>query len=101
MRSTASSLLPTIWSTPSSRKPANNAFANYNYVRLKFPCFSVFGGIAIDYYGPEIGSLVSSLFNMVGALIAAIGASRGSYHMLVGGQIILGLGTSKFEAAAE
>lgn len=56
---------------------------------------SIFSGLAVDYYGPELGALVSSVFVLLGSLTAAIGASRASFDTIVAGEIILGLGSSK------
>ncbi|ESK92084.1 mfs transporter [Moniliophthora roreri MCA 2997] len=53
----------------------------------------VVSGMAIDYYGAEIGSLVSASFVLLGALIAAIGTSTSNFNTLVTGEVILGLGS--------
>jgi hypothetical protein len=57
--------------------------------------FSIFSGMAIDYYGAEISSLVSSCFVMLGALIAAIGTNTSNFNTLIAGEVILGLGSSE------
>jgi len=59
----------------------------------------IFSGIAIDYYGPEIGALVSSVFIFLGAIIAAVGASKSSFNTLVAGEVILGLGSTTIETS--
>ncbi|KAK7040121.1 hypothetical protein VNI00_009926 [Paramarasmius palmivorus] len=53
----------------------------------------IFSGMAIDYYGAEISSLVSSCFVMLGALIAAIGTNTSNFNTLIAGEVILGLGS--------
>ncbi|KAK7040120.1 hypothetical protein VNI00_009925 [Paramarasmius palmivorus] len=59
----------------------------------------IISGMAIDYYGPETGSLVSSLFVALGSLIGAIGASTSSYRTLIAGEVILGLGSTTIETS--
>lgn len=41
----------------------------------------IFSGMLIDYYGPGYTSIASSSFILLGAIIRAIGGSRGSFGM--------------------
>lgn len=41
----------------------------------------IFSGIIIDYYGPSFGSLVSSSFILLGAIVRAIGGQKASFPM--------------------
>jgi nitrate/nitrite transporter NarK len=43
----------------------------------------IFSGIIIDYYGPSFGSLASSSFILLGAIVRAIGGQRSSFPMWV------------------
>ncbi|KAJ7868492.1 major facilitator superfamily domain-containing protein [Mycena leptocephala] len=54
----------------------------------------VVGGIAIDWFGPEWGSILSSSED----LVSGIGASRSSYKALITGNVILGLGSNTIES---
>jgi MFS family permease len=54
-------------------------------------------GVLIDYYGPNIGSLTSSVFIFVGACLSALGASLSSFGLVVGGQILFGFGSTSIE----
>ncbi|KAJ7814918.1 major facilitator superfamily domain-containing protein [Mycena olivaceomarginata] len=58
----------------------------------------VIGGIAIDWFGPEWGSMLSSVCVFLGTLVSGIGASRSSYRALVAGNVILGLGSNTIES---
>lgn len=60
---------------------------------------SIIAGLAVDYYGPNTISILSSISNLVGAVVAAVGASRGSFQTLVAGQIIGGFGNMAIETA--
>nr|AOR51678.1 MFS general substrate transporter [Phaffia rhodozyma] len=59
----------------------------------------IFSGIAIDYYGSSWGSMVSSIFIFIGAILGGVGASTKSYGLIVGGQIIMGFGSTTIETA--
>jgi MFS family permease len=59
----------------------------------------IFAGLAVDYYGPNTISIISSISNLAGALIAAVGASIGSFPTLIAGQIIGGFGNMAIETA--
>ncbi|KAJ7130411.1 major facilitator superfamily domain-containing protein [Mycena epipterygia] len=58
----------------------------------------VIGGIAIDWFGPEWGSILSSVSVLLGTLVSGIGASRSSYRTLVAGNVIFGLGSNIIES---
>ncbi|KAJ6505992.1 major facilitator superfamily domain-containing protein [Mycena vulgaris] len=58
----------------------------------------VIGGIAIDWFGPEWGSMLSSVCVLLGTLVSGIGASRSSYRALVVGNVVLGLGSNTIES---
>ncbi|KAJ7236620.1 major facilitator superfamily domain-containing protein [Mycena rebaudengoi] len=58
----------------------------------------VIGGIAIDWFGPEWGSMLSSVCVLLGTLVSGIGASRSSYRALVVGNVVLGLGSTTIES---
>ncbi|KAJ6625112.1 major facilitator superfamily domain-containing protein [Mycena sp. CBHHK59/15] len=58
----------------------------------------IIGGIAIDWFGPEWGSMLSSAFILLGTIISGIGASRSSYEALIAGNVILGLGSTTIES---
>ncbi|KAJ7337538.1 major facilitator superfamily domain-containing protein [Mycena albidolilacea] len=58
----------------------------------------IIGGIAIDWFGPEWGSMLSSVCVFLGTLVSGIGASRSSYRALVAGNVILGLGSNTIES---
>ncbi|GAA5848456.1 hypothetical protein JCM8547_004519 [Rhodosporidiobolus lusitaniae] len=51
-----------------------------------------FSGALLDYYGAEICSVVASSLIFIGYLIAAIGATTGSYPALVVGEVLSGFG---------
>ncbi|KAJ9094957.1 hypothetical protein QFC21_005749 [Naganishia friedmannii] len=59
----------------------------------------IFSGIIIDYYGPSFGSLVSSSFILLGAVVRAIGGQRSSFPIILGGQILFGIGSTTIETA--
>ncbi|KAJ9115453.1 hypothetical protein QFC22_005211 [Naganishia vaughanmartiniae] len=59
----------------------------------------IFSGIVIDYYGPSFGSLVSSGFILLGAIVRAIGGQRSSFPIILGGQILFGIGSTTIETA--
>lgn len=52
--------------------------------------------MAIDYFGPEVAALVCATFVFVGSVIGGAGASMGKYGVIVGGEVILGLGSSRW-----
>ncbi|KAF7343316.1 MFS transporter [Mycena venus] len=58
----------------------------------------VIGGIAIDWFGPEWGSMLSSVCVLLGTLVSGIGASRSSYRAMVVGNVVLGLGSNTIES---
>ncbi|KAJ9092414.1 hypothetical protein QFC20_007369 [Naganishia adeliensis] len=59
----------------------------------------IFSGIVIDYYGPSFGSLFSSSFILLGAVVRAIGGQRASFPIILGGQILFGIGSTTIETA--
>ena len=59
----------------------------------------ILSGLAVDHYGPNSASLVSSVLNLLGTLVTAIGTSTKSFSTLVVGQIILGFGSQTIETA--
>ena len=54
----------------------------------------VFSGVIIDYYGRAYMSLVSSTWIFVGCLLVAIGAQRGDFNIITGGDILQGIGNT-------
>ncbi|PWZ00851.1 LOW QUALITY PROTEIN: MFS general substrate transporter [Testicularia cyperi] len=59
----------------------------------------IFSGIVIDYYGPSMASIWSSTFILLGTVLRAIGGTVGSFSLILGGQIIFGLGSTTIETA--
>ncbi|GHJ90284.1 hypothetical protein NliqN6_6686 [Naganishia liquefaciens] len=59
----------------------------------------IFSGIIIDYYGPSFGSLASSTFILLGAVVRAIGGQKASFPIILGGQILFGIGSTTIETA--
>ncbi|KAI3604379.1 mfs transporter [Moniliophthora roreri] len=97
----ASSALSPLKSTLKEELAINNA--QYGVIAsansLVNTILPIISGMAIDYYGPEIGSLLSSCFVTLGALIAAIGTTTSNYRTLIAGEVVLGLGSTTIETS--
>lgn len=51
-----------------------------------------FLGVLIDMYGPSFIAVICSTCIVVGSLVLSLGASRGDFSMINGGEILLGVG---------
>ncbi|WWC64309.1 uncharacterized protein I303_106919 [Kwoniella dejecticola CBS 10117] len=58
----------------------------------------VIGGIGMDYWGATYAAIISSVFILIGALVAAISTNVDNYGMLVSGLIIMGFGSTVIES---
>ncbi|WVQ75748.1 hypothetical protein IAR50_005379 [Cryptococcus sp. DSM 104548] len=58
----------------------------------------VIGGIGMDYWGATYAAIISSIFILIGAIIAAAAANAEHYGMLIGGLILLGFGSTVIES---
>lgn len=54
----------------------------------------VIAGVVIDYYGVSFVSVFCTVVVFVGAVVAAVGAERGSFGIILAGQIITGVGSN-------
>ncbi|GAA5854251.1 hypothetical protein JCM9279_005096 [Rhodotorula babjevae] len=61
--------------------------------------FPILSGALIDYYGPFRLAVWASAVILVGAIITGVGASVGSYPLLLFGQITSGFGSTTIETA--
>lgn len=61
--------------------------------------FPIVGGIALDYYGPNIITVACTVFILIGALVAALSIGLGQWRVLVTGHIIMGFGTAILDSA--
>ncbi|KAI5474601.1 MFS transporter [Pseudohyphozyma bogoriensis] len=67
-----------------------------NLINTVIPLIS---GLAIDYYGAEYMSLLSSAVILLGAIVSGVGASTKNYGALVSGEVVVGLGSISIETA--
>lgn len=51
-------------------------------------------GIVIDYYGVSLVVIFCTVVVFVGAVLTAVGTERGSFGIILGGQIIAGIGSN-------
>ncbi|WVW87087.1 hypothetical protein I302_109144 [Kwoniella bestiolae CBS 10118] len=58
----------------------------------------IIGGIGMDYWGATYAAIISSIFILIGAIVASISASVNSYGCLVGGMILMGFGSTVIES---
>ncbi|WVQ84824.1 hypothetical protein IAT38_006981 [Cryptococcus sp. DSM 104549] len=58
----------------------------------------IIGGVGMDYWGATYAAIISSIFILVGAIVAACAANVDSYGTLVGGLILLGFGSTVIES---
>ncbi|WWD20457.1 hypothetical protein CI109_104933 [Kwoniella shandongensis] len=54
----------------------------------------IIGGIGMDRWGATYAAIISSLFVVVGAVVAASSANSNNYGVLVGGLIVMGFGST-------
>nr|GAT50931.1 MFS transporter [Mycena chlorophos] len=57
----------------------------------------IVGGVAMDWFGPETGSLLSSGTVLLGTIISGLGANKSNLSILVAGNVVMGLGSSVIE----
>ncbi|KAJ7687402.1 major facilitator superfamily domain-containing protein [Mycena rosella] len=60
----------------------------------------IFGGFLMDYVGVNWGSMFCSVFIFVGSMVSALGSNYDSFNLILGGRVIMGLGSTMIEAAA-
>ena len=60
-----------------------------NLINTVLPFFS---GVLVDVYGPSYIALFCSTCIAVGNLVLSLGASRGEFNMINGGEILMGIG---------
>ncbi|BEJ14818.1 hypothetical protein CspHIS471_0405850 [Cutaneotrichosporon sp. HIS471] len=65
-----------------------------NLVNTMLP---LIGGTVMDYYGSIYGALGACFFTVLGSAIAAGAASSNNYQLLIGGRIVMGLGSIVLE----
>ncbi|AAW46646.1 hypothetical protein CNBI0430 [Cryptococcus deneoformans B-3501A] len=58
----------------------------------------IIGGIGMDYWGATYAAIISSIFVLVGAIIAAAASNAENYGMLIGGLILMGFGSTVIES---
>ncbi|ODO07710.1 hypothetical protein I350_03283 [Cryptococcus amylolentus CBS 6273] len=58
----------------------------------------IIGGIGMDHWGATYAAIISSIFVLIGAIIASAAANVEHYGMLIGGLILLGFGSTVIEA---
>ncbi|WVF68348.1 hypothetical protein IAT40_003113 [Kwoniella sp. CBS 6097] len=58
----------------------------------------IIGGIGMDYWGATYASIISSIFVLVGAIVTSCSANTNNYGLLIGGRIIMGLGSTVIES---
>ncbi|KAJ7142021.1 major facilitator superfamily domain-containing protein [Mycena crocata] len=58
------------------------------------------GGFWMDYVGVNWGSMLCSLFVFIGSMVSALGTNFDSFELILGGRVIMGLGSTMIEAAA-
>lgn len=61
----------------------------------------IIGGIFLDYYGPNVITPMCTVVSLVGSLISAAGINIGNWRMLVGGNILMGLGIAVLDSAQQ
>lgn len=54
----------------------------------------IVSGVIIDYYGVSFTSLICTALMLVGDIVRAVGAQRGSFAIILGGEIISGVGST-------
>ncbi|TXT11548.1 uncharacterized protein COLE_01958 [Cutaneotrichosporon oleaginosum] len=65
-----------------------------NLVNTMLP---LIGGTVMDYYGSIYGAIGACFFTVLGSAIAAGAASSNNYQLLIGGRIVMGLGSIVLE----
>ena len=60
-----------------------------NLINTVLPFFS---GVLVDMYGPSYIAVICSTCIAVGNLVLSLGASRGEFNMINGGEILMGIG---------
>ncbi|KAJ7234159.1 major facilitator superfamily domain-containing protein [Mycena rebaudengoi] len=58
------------------------------------------GGFLMDYVGVNWASMFCSVFVFVGSMVSALGSNFDSFKLILGGRVIMGLGSTVIEAAA-
>ncbi|OCF73363.1 hypothetical protein I204_06595 [Kwoniella mangroviensis CBS 8886] len=58
----------------------------------------IIGGVGMDYWGATYAAIISSVFILVGAIVASISANVNSYGCLIGGMILMGFGSTVIES---
>ncbi|KAJ7492226.1 major facilitator superfamily domain-containing protein [Mycena latifolia] len=60
----------------------------------------VAGGFLMDYVGVNWGSMFCAVFVFVGSMVSALGTNFDSFKLILGGRVIMGLGSTMIETAA-
>ncbi|KAL7424462.1 hypothetical protein Q5752_000146 [Cryptotrichosporon argae] len=55
------------------------------------------GGLWMDRWGATYAAIICSVFIMIGAIVSGVATSTSNYRLLIGGQIIMGLGSTVIE----
>lgn len=63
--------------------------------------FPIIGGLALDYYGPNIITLMCTSVVFIGAILAALAIGLDQWRVLVGGHIIMGFGVAVLDTATQ
>ncbi|WRT69852.1 uncharacterized protein IL334_006843 [Kwoniella shivajii] len=58
----------------------------------------IIGGVGMDYWGATYAAIISSVFILIGAIVASISANVDSYGCLIGGMILMGFGSTVIES---
>lgn len=61
----------------------------------------IIGGIMLDWFGPNIITLLSTLIILTGSMLAALGTTLGTWRLLVAGNIVTGFGILVVESAQQ
>ncbi|CED84973.1 Major facilitator superfamily domain, general substrate transporter [Phaffia rhodozyma] len=59
----------------------------------------IIGGVALDWCGPDITTLVCTTGILIGAVVSSVGVTVEIWRILVAGNIIMGLGTAILDSA--
>jgi MFS family permease len=61
----------------------------------------IVGGILLDWFGPNIITLLCTTVILVGSILAALGTTLGTWRLLVAGNVVMGFGIAVVDSAQQ
>jgi cyanate permease len=63
--------------------------------------FPIVGGLILDWWGPNVGTLCCTSVILVGSVVAAVGVQVGLWRLLVSGHVLMGFGIAVLDSATQ